>query len=294
MRCKCRWAAASINTRRAQRMSLRGMVAALCAWAGCCALAYLAQGPRELVGEKRGERRGEREVRTPTRGFVLSLDNATGWQVAAALAAAFEIEEMQVVLGQPGNASELTLYGRHLLRHGRTDDLQIGNVNMLGCLAGHREVWARVEQDSYVFEHDAVAASGALGTVRQALRDLEHEAWSVLMLQRTSGSEKTHFFADGLQYTHVGKITRGCRDCVSYGTRGYIVRRDAARVLLAHYDPPVVQVDAYLSLLSAYSREFRQVWTTVQAVDWIPQLSTVQDALGLDVFTLGPRVTRKS
>jgi hypothetical protein len=269
-------------------MSMRATLAALCAWAGCCALAYVLQGPRELEETRAiGKRaQGARDVQTPARGFVLSMDNATGWEVTAALAAAFEIEEMQVVLGHAGNVSDLTQYGRHVMRHGRTDDLQIGNVNMLGCLEGHREVWARVEQDSYVFEHDAVAAKGALETVRQALRDVAHQPWSVLMLQRSSGSEQTHFFADGMQYTQVGKITRRCQDCVSYGTRGYIVRPDAARTLLAHYDPPTVQVDAYMSLLSAYSGEFRQVWTTVRAVDWIPQLSTVQDAI--EILTLGP------
>ena len=221
---------------------------------------------------------------TPTRGFVISMDNETGWLVGAALQDAFQIADMQVVVGHVGNASGVTLYGRHLMRHGRSDSLQIGNLNMLGCLESHREVWTRVEEDSYVFEHDAVAAQNALGTVRRVLHDVAQTQtqWSVIQLQRGGGSEGTHsFFADAGQYTRVGEITRTCRDCVSYGTRGYIVRPDAARMLLEHYDPPTVQVDAYMSLMSAYTHGFRQVWTTVQAVDWIPQPSTVQDTLEL-------------
>ena len=106
-------------------------------------------------------------ARGPTKGFVIAMDNETGWRVAEKLKQAFEIEEMQVIVGSAGKNSQLPLYNRYLMHHGRTDTLQIGNLNMLGCMQSHREVWSRIQQDSYIFEHDAKPAKNALQTVKK-------------------------------------------------------------------------------------------------------------------------------
>ena len=211
-------------------------------------------------------------ARGPTKGFVIAMDNETGWRVAEKLKEAFEIEDMKVIVGSAGKNAQLPLYNRYLMHHGRTDTLQIGNLNMLGCMQGHREAWSRIQQDSYIFEHDAKPAQNALQTVKKLLEENSHLSWSVINLERPSA------FVDGTdpQYTEIGSISRTCRHCISYGNRGYLITKQAARILLDNYEPPVVQADAYMSLLNSYHPKFKKTWTTVQAVDWIEQPTTVQ------------------
>jgi GR25 family glycosyltransferase involved in LPS biosynthesis len=217
-------------------------------------------------------------IRTPTQGFVITMHNETGHKVAEELKRAFGIQDMHVVMGRVGNYSNLTLYNRHLMRHGRTDGLQMSNVNMLGCLESHREVWTRVRQDSYVFEDDAVPVKHALGIVKMLLNDSADRHWSVIHLDVPGGFISGRLFApDRSQFTNIGRITETCRDCIAYSTRGYIVTQAAAQILLQNYEPPVVQVDAYMSLLNAYHPHFKQVWSRVQAVDEFPHPSSTQD-----------------
>jgi hypothetical protein len=214
-------------------------------------------------------------IDSPTHGFVITLHNQTGWKVAERLKLAFEIKDMHVVIGHVGNDSTLSLYNRRLMRKGRTDTLQIGNLNMLGCLESHREVWTRVQHDSYIFEDDAVPAQNALHIVKTLLMDNADRNWSVIHLEKPSGYV-SDFTPDIDQYTNIGQITQTCRDCIVYSNRGYIVTKEAAQIMIENYEPPVVQADAYMSLLNAYHPTFRQVWTRVSAVDWRPHVSSIQ------------------
>ena len=207
------------------------------------------------------------EVEMPRDAFVITMDNASGWQAALELQRGFEIENMQVLLGHVGNASGLPLYTRYVMDTGRTDDLQIGNVNMVGCLESHREVWARVSRTSYVFEHDAKPSADGMRMVRKLLRDSTGSAWSVMKLSAK--------LVTGEHY-RVGELSESCRGCISFGTRGYIVTKAGAQILMDNYNPAVVQVDAYMSLLNAYHANFTLVWSAVQVVDWIPQMSSIQ------------------
>ena len=217
-------------------------------------------------------------IPTPTQGFVITMHNDTGWKVAEQLKLAFGIQDMHVVMGHVGNYSALSLYNRYLARHGRTDTLQIGNLGMLGCLESHRAVWTRVQQDSYVFEEDAVPVKHALNIVKMLLNDTSDRHWSVIHLDAPGGFfSGSLFMPDRAQYTNVGKITETCRDCIAYSTRGYILTKAAAQILLQQYESPVVQVDTYMSLLNAFHPNFRQVWTRVQAVDEAPHTSVVQN-----------------
>jgi len=217
------------------------------------------------------------KIDSPTQGFVITLHNQTGWKVAEQLKLAFEIKDMHVVIGHVGNYSTLSLYSRRLMRKGRTDTLQIGNLNMLGCLESHREVWTRVQHDSYIFEDDAVPAQNALHIVKTLLMDNADRNWSVIHLEKPSGYVSPGLFTpDVNQYTNIGRITQTCRDCIVYSNRGYIITKAAARIMIENYEPPVVQADAYMSLLNAYHPEFRQVWTRVSAVDWRPHVSSIQ------------------
>ena len=218
------------------------------------------------------------EVRVPTQGFVIAMNNETGWRVARRLQQAFGIRDMHVVVGHVGNVSTMALYNQHLMRNRRTDTLQIGNLNMLGCLESHREAWTRVTQVSYIFEEDAVPAAGALRTVKTLLLDNVDRHWSVIHLEPPSGFVSRNIITPDVgQYTNIGKITQTCRDCIVYSNRGYIITKEAAQILLQHYEPPVVQADAYMSLMNAYHPRFKQVWTRVQAVDWSPHISSIQE-----------------
>jgi len=236
---------------------------------------YCTQTPDAPVIATEFQTRG---IRAPTQGFVISMHNETGHRVAAKLKRAFGITDMHVVIGHVGNYSTLSLYNRHLMRHGRTDGLQIGNLPMLGCLESHREVWARVQQVSYVFEDDAVPTENALRIAKTLLLDNIDRHWSVIHLDIPGGFfSGSYLWPDRAQYTKIGKLTETCRDCVAFSTRGYIVTKTAAQILLHNYEPPVVQVDAYMNLLNAYHPQFKHVWTRVNAVDENPHISSIQD-----------------
>jgi hypothetical protein len=64
---------------------------------------------------------------------------------------------------------------------------------------------------------------------------------------------------------------------VTYSARGYIITKASAEILLQSYEPLVVQVDAYMSLLNAYHSHFKHVWTRVEAVHEHHHASSTQD-----------------
>ena len=256
----------------------------LCIVCGCICLGVLHLYFEQLSTQKVTRRRVNIRRHTnfnpdmPREGFLISMNNESDFEVARELQLAFAIETMHVVLGQVGLESRLPLYNRHVMQTGRTDDLQIGNLNMLGCLESHREVWTRITQTSYVFEHDAISNVDARSIVETLLHDNARSAWSVILLQEPMGfSVNRMILPENPQFSNVGDLTQTCRDCIAYGTRGYIVTKAGAQILLENYNPPVVQVDAYMSLLNAYHANFTLMWTRLQAVDWIQQPSTIQN-----------------
>jgi len=249
------------------------------AWVGCgvvllVALNFSVQNvlivrSRNADLDAHERRKALPEVELPRDAFLITMQNESGWKTARELQRVFEIENMQVVLGHVGNTTGLPLYNRYVMQTGRTDDLQIGNLNMLGCLESHREVWTRIRRTSYVFEHDAKPSADGRRIVQSLLRE-NIGTWSVMLLIQPE-------FVTGV-YSSVGELSETCRDCIAFGTRGYIVTKEGAQILLDNYNPPVVQVDAYMSLLNAYHPNFTLVWTRLQAVDWIAQASTIQIA----------------
>lgn len=217
-------------------------------------------------------------IQTPTVGFVITMHNETGHKAAQLLKLAFRIQEMHVVMGHVGNYSTLSLYNRHLMRHGRSDGLQIGNTRMLGCFESHREVWTRVQQDSYIFEDDSVPTKDALKITKLLLHDNAKRHWSVLHLSIPSGFVSGNLFApDRSQFKHIGRISETCRDCVTYSAGAYIVTKEAAQIMIQNYEPPIVQVDAYMSLLNAYHPEFKLVWSRLKTVNERPHTSGTQN-----------------
>jgi len=145
-------------------------------------------------------------------------------------------------------------------------------------MESHREVWTRVQQDSYIFEDDVVPVEHALHITKMLLNDNADRPWSVVHLDIPSGFVSGRLFhPNRSQFLNIGKIAETCRDCVAWSARAYIVTKAAAQTLLENYEPPVVQVDAYMSLLNAYHPHFKQVWSRVQAVDERQHVSSTQD-----------------
>ncbi len=220
----------------------------------------------------------------PREGFLITMHNESGWLAAKELQRVFEIEKMHVVIGHVGHVSRMPMYTRYVMQTGRTDDLQIGNLNMLGCIETHREVWARISNTSYVFEHDAKPNENSKRVVETMLRDTTVSAWSVLLLQKPNAFSTNSLVAPKNQFEFIGEIGQSCRNCIAYGSRGYIVTKEGAKILLDNYNPPVVQVDSYMSLLNMYHENFTLVWTRVQAVDWIVSWTTQQPVLEMQAL----------
>ena len=238
----------------------------------------LASGDVYRDLQLRSRRHAAVEPEMPREGFLLTMHNESGWQAARELQLVFEIETMHVVIGHVGLVSRLPLYNHYVMQTGRTDDLQIGNLNMLGCIESHREVWMRIKNTSYVFEHDARPNENSRQLVQILLRNAAASAWSVLLLQKPNAfSTSSHVLPEKNQFRNIGEIGQSCWNCIAFGSRGYIVTKAGAEILLENYNPPVVQVDAYLSLLNAYHENFTLIWTRVQVVDWILSWTTQQD-----------------
>lgn len=225
----------------------------------------------------------EPEPEMPREGFLITMHNESGWLVAKELQRAFEIERMHVVLGHVGEASRLPMYNRYVMQTGRTDDLQIGNLKMLGCMETHREIWSRVavgkENASYVFEHDAKPNENSRTAVKNLLRSLARGSWSVLLLQVPTAfsTQWSAALAAKNQFLNFGKLAQTCDNCIAYGSRGYLVSKAGAEVLLDNYSPANVQVDGYMSLLNIYNKNFTLIWTRLQVVDWIVSMTTQQE-----------------
>jgi GR25 family glycosyltransferase involved in LPS biosynthesis len=185
---------------------------------------------------------------------VIALDALHGGAVAAHVKAALRLSSTHVLQADNGTNHTLPLYTRHLIDHGRRDHLSIGNPQMVGCLMSHVAVWRQISDWAYVFEEDVVLQPGALAAVHQLLRDTQPHNWSIMiLLDRASISTGAH--------TTVGTSAATCADCTWYGTRGYIITRSGAQILLEHYWPISVQVDALIGLVNHYDPRFTLMWS---------------------------------
>ena len=157
---------------------------------------------------------------------------------------------------------KVPLYTLHTMEYGRHDHMQIGNREMLGCLLSHVSVWKQflnsTDETVLVFEEDAIIdknSAGVLGSIWEDLRG--RPGWSVVMLERghtTSGM--------GWAAQNNSKFLLGCSgSCHWFGTRGYLLSREGATILLQHADPYVVQVDALISLVASWDSQFTMLAT---------------------------------
>ena len=175
--------------------------------------------------------------------------------VAKPISLLSSVASLTVVTANNGSESELglPLYIRYVLSHGRSEHSQIGNRAALGCLRSHMDVWARVVRSgvpSIVLEEDILVSSDSDFKLARFLEYFgpSGPAWDILML------DPGHLNTGG-QWGPVGPYAANCTDpngCTWFGTRAYAIRPAGAALLLSQADPPLVQVDALVSLVSNY------------------------------------------
>jgi GR25 family glycosyltransferase involved in LPS biosynthesis len=174
----------------------------------------------------------------------------------------------------------LPLYTRMTLAAGRNDHMQLGSAAMLGCLLSHIAIWRHLllqeeGEEALILEEDAQLDVVSAQRLTQLLTDVRDEPWDVLLL------ETGHLTVSGATRT-VGELGRTWQtpgDATQNrwtGTRGYVLKRRGAEVLMRHADELDVQVDALLGMAVVFDG-LRMVWPWANIAHptlWRP--STVQ------------------
>ena len=219
----------------------------------------VAHHQRALLESGAPTREAARAPRYPA--YVIALDPAA--YDTRPLARLDAVRNLTLIAANNGTASVATLplYTRHLLRHGRSEHHQLGNTAAVGCLLSHADAWARAAQSgqtSIVFEEDTVVAPDSDFKLTQFIASMEPYQWDLVMLD-------TGHLNSGGPWSAAGPLGANCSQpgaCEWFGTRAYILRPAAARRLLVHMHPPVVQADAVISLVYEFdSAGFRMYWT---------------------------------
>lgn len=212
----------------------------------------------------------EQPVSTPDVAYVIAMTKLSGHRVAQQIRAALKLREVVVVLGHNGTNVSLPLYTRHLIDHGRHEHMQIGNRPMVGCLMSHAHVWRMIRDWAYVFEEDAWVPDYGHALVSRLMLDLRGLPWSALMLQERSK------LCTG-PWSGVGEYAATCKDCTWFNTRGYVITRQGADILLRYVEPMVVQVDALIGLVNVYDPDFYMYWTRLEVAHGTPHHSFIQE-----------------
>ena len=160
--------------------------------------------------------------------------------------------------------ARLPLYTQLTLASGRHDHMQLGSAPMLGCLLSHVAVWRAATEGGattvLVLEEDAILDAVSALRLTQLLHDARNESWDVLLL------ETGHLTVSGATRT-VGELGRTWADPKDamhnrwMGTRGYLLTRRGALLLLTHADELGVQVDALLGMAVLFDG-LRMVWSS--------------------------------
>lgn len=223
-----------------------------------------------------------------TRAVIIALDVLNAGKLKTQVTRYFtpHVGVMKAVNASEAQArtlDTLPLYTRHLINNGRHNHVQIGNFAMLGCLLSHVDVWKQVVpgETVAVFEEDAFIDGVSAIRFEMLRNDMRGVTWDLVLL------DKGHLIDTGKnEYVGSGMVAR-CAEggaCMRFGTRGYIVRHEAAQKLINVAEPPIVQVDALISL-AAIHKGFKLFWSTeniAQATFW--RFSTVWDGCVWECF----------
>lgn len=169
------------------------------------------------------------------------------------------------------STDSLSLLGQYFIDNGRHSHLELSNRAMLGCFLSHMAVWRMVQDVSVVWEEDVVLEPD----FERQIHDILHNTttpWHVIMLNGRVWHASTG------RARSVNHFLNTCAErCTWSGTRGYIVNKAGADLLLRHMEPISVQVDAYISLLASY-RGLQLFWVKQEIAHQQPlHLTTVWD-----------------
>lgn len=223
-----------------------------------------------------------------TRAVIISLDvlNAEILRTQVMRYMTPQVRVLKAVNASEAQAQTLNtlpLYTRHLIKNGRHNHVQIGNFAMLGCLLSHVQVWKTIgpSETVAVFEEDAFIDAVSTLRFKMMENDMKGVEWDLVLLDKGQliDSGKTEYVNSGM----AARCVEGGA-CMRFGTRGYLIRHEAAQKLIRVADPPIVQVDALISL-AAMHQGFKLYWSTeniAQATLW--RFSTVWDGCVWECF----------
>jgi hypothetical protein len=111
-----------------------------------------------------------------------------------------------------------------------------------------------------VLEEDAVLDASSLERLHLMLADMKGVPWDLIML------ESGHLGLTG-SWRYVGQNVATCANwttetCTWMGSRGYLITKQGADVLLRNAKPYVVQTDAVMALTATFDPTFKMYWTT--------------------------------
>ena len=204
-----------------------------------------------------------------TKSFVIALDPLLGARVAHEASLYLGLHDVSIFKAINATRAmqkvehELPLYTQRLIQQGRNEHMQLGNAAMLGCLLSHMAIWEMLKEDDIfaVFEEDAQFDDIAAVRMRTLAADLHAHAWDMVVLETGQS-----LISVGTRVS-VGELAETCTatssvPCTWYGTRGYILKHSAAKLLKKHAKPFIVQVDALIGLVAAaFPATFRFYWT---------------------------------
>ena len=204
-------------------------------------------------------------------GFIIALDPPTVGALRDHVQTVLGVGDTRILHAindtQALNAvgSDLPLYVQNLVRWGRHDHMQLYSGGSIGCLLSHMQVWRQVAGVTLVLEEDAILDAISLKRLDQLLIDMKNITWDLLML------EGGHVGLTGV-WKYVGQNAATCanwstinRDeaCNWMGSRGYLITKRGAEVLLKNAVPFMVQTDALMGLTATFDPSFSMYWSVM-------------------------------
>ncbi len=230
-------------------------------------------------------------------GYIIALNPQARHATHLALAATQWLGVSSIEIQRAVNSStalldasvvaRLPLYTRMALSTGeRHDYMQVGSLEMLGCLLSHLRIWQEAAAEAcpddrtiLVLEEDAQIDAVSADRLRTLLQeDTADTDWDILMLETghiTVAGPMRRVGALGMTWAVVRPpppplststpaaalaLVPPEAACRWMGTRGYLLRASGARILMRHVYELTVQVDALLGLVATFDPAFRMVW----------------------------------
>ena len=217
------------------------------------------------------------------RAYLIALGNATLLQRSLEHNLRLPRDSIHVwtaVNATRATPDSVTLYAQHTIAHGRHDHMQLGSLPALGCLLSHMQVWQHMltqpEDEVAIFEEDAWPREDAHMLVQGVRADAWRWAsnWTLLKLTTEAGHRVVE---SGRWQYHTPRLascaTKG--GCVTFGTRGYLLRRRGAQVLLRQ-----VEKDKLAMALKGASPAILDLFTANMSARAAKMLKEDMDALG--------------